>query len=176
MKYFTPELLERGASLDNDVADAAEDEWEQALVRYRRRWKKIRPFFPKEAQRFRDESVCLHDAEVLGMGRQGKTWIVTVQPEPPARSLVTLTFTLDGEPTIDPAALPPEGEGAPITWMYEEFDLDRHKQCWFEVLLSNGWSVRLPFRDFRFLIAQRILPAPADTPVAAPAAVMPRSA
>ena len=44
-------------------------------------------------------------------------------------------------------------------WRYEEFDVDRRGQCTFNVLLRNGWEVRLRFRDFQFLIAEEILPA-----------------
>ena len=33
----------------------------------------------------------------------------------------------------------------------EEFDLDRHKKCRFEVLLSNDWLVKLPFKGFPIL-------------------------
>jgi hypothetical protein len=37
MKYFKPELLARYRSLDDGVAEAAAEEWEQAVVAYRRR-------------------------------------------------------------------------------------------------------------------------------------------
>ncbi len=44
--------------------------------------------------------------------------------------------------------------------MYEEWDLDRQKRPTFEVLLGNGWLVKLRFRDFQYLIAQRLFPVP----------------
>jgi hypothetical protein len=170
MKYFTPELLERGDSLDDDVANAATDEWEKAILRYRRRWKKIRNAFPRGAQQFEDNRVCLHDARLLAMGQQGDTFVMVLEPEPPAQTLVTLTFTLHGELAIDPNAFADGTPGDYVSWMYEEFDQDRQKRCVFEVLLTNGWSVRLRFRDFHYLIADRLFPVPRAAAQALPAA------
>jgi hypothetical protein len=162
MKYFTPDLIQRGNSRDDDVADAASEEWERAIVRSERRWKKIRSAFPAAVQQFNDDQICLHDAEVLSIGQEGDRFVIVVEPEPPARTVVLLTYTLDGEPVIDPTALPDrEGVSRPL-WMYEEWDLDRQKRCLFEVLLTNGWSVKLRFRDFQYLIAQRLFPVPKE--------------
>jgi len=176
MKYFTPELLERVGSLDDDVADAAHADWERAVARWLRRWQKIKPAFPADVQRLVDEQVCLHDALILSIARQRDTLVVVLQRESPAQDLVLLTFTLEGEPQIDPAALPAEHGTGGVTWMYEEFDLDRHQRCWFEVLLSNGWAVKLCFRDFRFLIAQKILAVTTGQIVGPVTTVVPRSA
>jgi hypothetical protein len=159
MKYFTPELLKRIASPDDRVADEAHAEWERALVRARRRWQKIKRGFPEAVQRFEEAPVCLHDAEVLSMARKGDTFVMALRLEPPSADLVLLTFVLDEEPRIDPRAVPGHGDGRVITWLYEEWDLDRRGRCWFEVLLSNAWSVRFPFRDFHFLVLPQILPA-----------------
>jgi hypothetical protein len=160
MKYFTPELLSHLQSADDDLFEKAHDDWERAIVRSERRWKNIRAAFPAAVQRFNDDSVCLHDADLLSIGQERDRLVIVVQPEPPARTLVVLTFTLDGEPVIDPTALPGrEGVTRP-SWMYEEWDLDRQKRCLFEVLFTNGWSVKLRFRDFQYLIAQRLFPVP----------------
>ncbi len=159
MKYFTPELLERLASSNDAVADAADQEWERALVRARRRWHKIRTAFPEAVQRFEEQRVCLHDARVLSMARQDDTFVAILHRQPPGQEIVLLIFTLDEDPVIEPDVVPGHGDGHTITWLYEEWDLDRRGRCWFEVLLSNAWSVRLRFRDFRFLILPQILPA-----------------
>jgi hypothetical protein len=159
MKYFTPDLIQRGDSLDDDVADAAEEEWEQALVRYGRRWRKVRAALPKTVRQFHDEDrVCLQSAQLLSMGRQGDALVMVLEPEPPAQTVVILTFTLDGEPVIDPQALPGREGRTFVTWMHEEWDLDRQSRFCFEVLFTNGWSVKLRFRDFQYLIAQRLFP------------------
>ena len=100
MKYFTPELLERLGSLDDEVADAAHAEWERALVRHRRRWQKIKAAFPEGVQDFEAESVCLHDAQVLSMGRHGETFVIVLKMEPPSETMALLTFTLADNPLI----------------------------------------------------------------------------
>jgi hypothetical protein len=176
MRYFTPELLGRVRSQDEDVSVKAHDTWERAIVRYRRRWQQIKENFPQGVQRFRNDRVCLHDAQVLSIGRQGETFLMALQPESPSPNLVFLTFTLDGEPIIDPAALPAAPDPNYATWMYEEFDLDRQKKCTFEVLLSNGWSVKFAFRDFEFLTTRRLFPDTADQKVTLPETAVTRSA
>lgn len=173
MKYFTPQLIARGNSPDPAIVQGVEADWERALRGYGRRWQKIKAAFPREVQRFDEEQVCLHDAQVISMGRQRDTFVMVLQPEAPAQDVVLLTFTLDGEPAIDPQALSGWDASGPVTWLYEEFDLDRSKRCWFEALLSNGWAVKLPFRDFQLLIAQKVFPA-AKVPL--PPVSTPRSA
>jgi hypothetical protein len=176
MKYFTPDLLERLASPDEKVADAADAEWEGALVRWRRHWQKIRPALPEAVRRFEDQHVCLHDAQVLSMAGVGETFVVVVRREPPSPDVVVLTFTLDAEPVITRDVVPGHGDAGVVTWLYEEWDLDRSRRCWFEVLLSNGWSLRLRFRDFQFLVLRQLVPAPADPVSADGPTTMPRSA
>jgi hypothetical protein len=160
MKYFTPDLLTRINSLDEEVMDAADEEWERAIKRYRRRITQIKEALPAGVQHFRRNHVCLHDARLLSIGREGETFSMVLQPEPPAQTLVELTFTLEREPVIDRQAVPGHRESDWVEWMYEEWDIDRQKRCWFEVLLSNGWSVKLCFRDFHYRIAQRLFPVP----------------
>jgi hypothetical protein len=159
MKYFTPELLERVASPDDAVADAAEHEWERSIVRSHQRWRRIRAAFPEEVRRFEDEGVCLHDARVLSMARQGENFVVVLRTEAPSEQMVLLSFRLEEEPLIDPHAIEGHGDQEFVTWMYEEWDLDRAKRCCFEVLLSNGWSVKFRFREFHFQVLLQILPA-----------------
>src|SRR4051794_9920291 len=159
MKYFTPELLERVASADDAVADAAHQEWERAIVRSNQHWRRIQAAFPEDVRRFEQEAVCLHDAQVLSMGAEGENFVAVLQMEPPGEKMVLLSFTLVEEPVIDPHALDGHGDDEFVTWLYEEWDLGRRKRCCFEVLLSNGWSVKLRFRDFHFQILPKFLPA-----------------
>lgn len=159
MKYFTFELLNRFRSEDEDVSALAHDEWEEALKRSRRREGRIKGALAEGAQRFVDEHVCLHDARLLNMGRQGDTFVMILEMEPPSRDLVILTFTVDGELRIADTPLVGKSGSDFVTWMYEEWDLDRRQRCCFEVLLSNGWVVKLHFRDFQFLIVEQVMPA-----------------
>jgi hypothetical protein len=156
VKYFTPDLITRFGSPDDRVADAADAEWERAIRRYHRRLAKIGDALPAGWRRLRDARLPLHDARVLSMGEEGDTFLIVLEA-PPAQNLLVLTFTLDGEPVIDQAALPAEPATGPAYWLYEEFDVDRKQRCWFEVLLSNGWSVRLPFHDLDFVLTRTVL-------------------
>src|SRR5205823_5267733 len=115
-------------------ASAAEAEWEIALQRCKQRWHKIAPDFPEAVRRFKHESVCLHDAQILDMARQGETFVMVLRRGRPQNDLILLTFVVDGEVEIDTHALPPDGPGGQYYWLYEEFDLDRGKNCSFEVL------------------------------------------
>ena len=158
MKYFTPEHYVRGNSTNPDDLRGIEEAWERALRAYRRHWNRIRQAMPKAVQQFVAGNVCLHDANVLSMTRTGKKLVLVLEREQPPQDLVILTFTLAGDLEIDTAALPVRGESNVVAWLYEEWDLDRRGQRWFEVLLSNGCSVKLPFRDFRYSIGEQLLP------------------
>ncbi len=157
MKYFTPELYVRGNSSDAGQVLGVEGEWEQALSRYERRWRKIRATFPEGVRRFDESTVCLHDAEVLHLAREDQRFVMVLQPEMPAQSLVILTFTLTNDPVIVTDALPEAVRTQRRLWLYEEFDLDRRNQFHFEVLLSNGWIIQLCFQDFQLLVGETIV-------------------
>jgi len=157
MKYFTPELFVRGNSTDARQVRGVEEEWEQALRRYERRWRKIKATFPEALRRFDESTVRLHDAEVLHLAREDQRFVMVLQPEIPAQNLVILMFTLTKDPVILTEALPDAVRTQRRLWLYEEFDRDRHNQFHFEVLLSNGWIVQLSFRDFQFLAGETIV-------------------
>lgn len=116
MKYFTPDLIERYGSLDDEVADAADQDWENAVKRYRRLLERILPVLPTGVRRWRARSICLHDARVLRLGRGADQFLMVVEPAAPAGSLVVLAFTLNGEPTINRTALPggPDSTGGGV--------------------------------------------------------------
>ena len=157
MKYFTSELYARGNSPNETETPGVEEAWERALRRYERRWKKIRGAFPQGVRNFDETGVCLHDAEVLHLARQGERLVMVLQPEAPSQTLVILILTLTEDPVIATDVLPESVATRRPVWLYEEFDLDPPGRFCFEVLLSNGWELRLRFRDFQFLIGQQIL-------------------
>jgi hypothetical protein len=64
MKYFTPELLARFRSADDDVADAAAEEWARAQARYERYLKDHREGFPSGVLTLLD-GPPLHDAALV---------------------------------------------------------------------------------------------------------------
>jgi hypothetical protein len=159
MKYFTPELLSRVQSDDEDVSAAAHEQWDRAGARFKRRWQKIKEAFPEGVRRFEEATVCLHAAQVLSMGRQGDTFVMVLETEPPTRDLVILTFTLVGEPETEATILPDRSQSGFLMWLYEEWNLHRLGRYSFEALLSDGSIVRLRFRDFHFSILRQVWPA-----------------
>jgi hypothetical protein len=160
MKYFTPELLLRFRSEDDDIADAASEEWERAIARYRRRFRKLRPSLPESVRKFHDE-YCLHDAEVCAPARlpggQQDVIIVTQNldtlfPEH-LNTLITLQYAVAEAPVIERC---PEADAFyqrhPI-WLYDEFDVIEPGVFSHEILISTGRVIKIRFRDFRYQVA-----------------------
>src|SRR5207249_212513 len=69
MKYFTPELYMMGQAEDNETANEADRLWDEALDRYERRLKEIRPEMPERVRALNE--LLLHDAVVQSMYRRG---------------------------------------------------------------------------------------------------------
>jgi hypothetical protein len=156
MKYFTPELYARGNSSTEADVQGVEEEWEQALRRYQRRWKKIRSALPKAVRHFAESQLCLHDAEVLHLARQGSQFFMILQLGSSGQTLVILTFTLREDPLFKTEVLPERVRTSRSFWLYEEFDLDRAHQPCFRVLLSSGCVIQFRFRNFQFLVGQKV--------------------
>lgn len=70
MKFLTADIYRRFRSLDDDIADAADLEWEEAAQRLREYEKTIHFPFPV----LKGEEFYLHDAEILEFG--GETMIL----------------------------------------------------------------------------------------------------
>jgi hypothetical protein len=174
MKYFTVELLNRFRSDDEDVSALAHRDWEAALKRYRQREARIKAALPPGVRRFLDTHVCLHDARLLNMGRQGDTFVMILEQQPLSRDLAILMFTVEGELRIADTPLR-STNASDVTWLYEEWGLDRRRRGCFAVLLSNGCMVELAFRDFHYLIVQQVAPSRNGQPALSSKAV-PRSA
>jgi hypothetical protein len=170
MKYFTPELLVRFASEDDEVADRANDEWERAIKRYRRHYKKIEPHLPEPLRKFHADH-CLHDADVFGPAKLSASslpWNVpdvvivaqnenTVRPEDP-HALLFLRYVVTEEPVVEiPLRAAYFHEAQPI-WLYDEIDLVKPGVYSHEILLSNGRVVRLKFREFQLHVAPLVAP------------------
>lgn len=156
MKYFTPERYARGNSEDERDLEGIEDEWDRVIEKYNRRWAKIQNAFPEAVRRFEDERVCLHDAELLEMVRDEARLVLVLRLEPPRTEVVVLTFNLSGPLTIQTDTLPKRHHRDRIFWLYEEFDLDRRRNCRLEVLFSNGWVATIRFTDFQYVLGEPV--------------------
>jgi hypothetical protein len=160
MKYFTPE---RYLGLQNcssaSAMDSADTEWEKAVGQYDAYLREILPGLPPSVRRLAD--MYLHDADVLSMSREGDNFMIQLQPEVPPHDLITFSFSLTGEPDVNRSTLPPEQCSEQPQWLHEELEVvdstgETHYRL--SVLLSNGWEVRLPFRDVQITFAQSFFP------------------
>ena len=66
MRYLKATLLERCRLLDDDLAEAASDEWDRAVAKYNAALAAIRPQLPAGVRTILDH-FSLHDARVLSI-------------------------------------------------------------------------------------------------------------
>ncbi|HKI32314.1 MAG TPA: hypothetical protein VKA46_10635 [Gemmataceae bacterium] len=161
MKYFTPALFARQQNFDTAAMDAADADWEAAEERYEQRLQNLAPLIDPVLKRF--EGILLHDATVWGISRREDQFVIVLHKDIPPRDVVTLTYTLAGEPLLDHDALPPQFRSRGMQFEYDEFDVGQESgQPHFthSILFSNGWEIRLPFREVQVMLAQPIYPLP----------------
>lgn len=151
MKYFTPERLLALGQLDDERAFlAAHEEWERALTDHKAHWQGIRGRLPTALRRLR-EAVPLHDARVLDVVEaKGGRVTITLQPQGSAGHRIVLTYAVVEPPRIDREALPDALRSEPLTWLYDEVDVEPtggpEPVFAHTLLLSNGWEMLLRFR------------------------------
>ncbi len=157
MKYFKPELLARCRSLDDDMAEAAAEEWEQASVAYRARLRAIRLQLPPAARRLVSR-VTLHDAKVLGVAssRRGPWFSLRLHlegtPAQPGEGL-ELAYHVVAVPhgglvfrkhAID------QSPAEPLWVLYNEFDIDAERAFFtHSLLLTGGFEMEIRFHNLR---------------------------
>jgi hypothetical protein len=170
MKYFTPERYLSLGNLDDEQRFlAAQQQWEEAIAGYRAQLQRIRKELPRGLWRL-IESVYLHDARVLTMHQIDQAFFIILQPLSAPAHLIVLGYDLVEEPMIEQHVLPPERCREPIEWLYDELDLDRpegprglpappgNPTIRHDILLSNGWEVRLRFRSAWVKRPLRVIP------------------
>jgi hypothetical protein len=169
MNYFTRErylaLQERG----EDAMDAADAAWAEAVDRYDAYLRTIRPEMPEAVRELLD-GFYLHDARVLSMGRRGDTYVISVQLDAPPNELLTITYRLAAPPEIKQELFTWAGPNATPAWLYDEIELVRDgEQSHFlhSILFSNGWEMRLAFREVQLATADPTFPYPRTSPSAA---------
>jgi hypothetical protein len=167
MKFFTPELYVLGNSADPNEVDRAEAEWERALRRYRRHYRKIEQQLPKGLRDFHDQ-YCLHDADLFSpawwttpVGATNVVIVVqntnTLVPDH-LNTLMFLQYTLSGEPSIEtPVASDVFYRGSPV-WLYDELDVVEPGVFSHEIFVSDGRVIRLTFREFQIQVAKCVQP------------------
>jgi hypothetical protein len=144
-------------SLDDDVAEAAAEDWEQASLAYRARLRAIRRQLPPAARRLISR-VTLHDAKVLGVAssRRGPWFALRLQlegtPGQPGETL-ELAYHVVAIPhgglafrkhAID------QGLQEPLWVLYNEFDIDEERAFFTHSLLpTGGLEMEIRFHDIR---------------------------
>jgi hypothetical protein len=149
MNYFTPELLERFRSQDDQEAETAADEWEakgEAYVAYLR---SVAAQLPAPLRQLL-ENYYLHDAEMVFAAVDGTEFQVTLKLDTPPHDSLLLTYKSVDAVQVIPHP-PSPCSPVPVVWLYDEVEI-QHDQAAFKhsILLSNGWDLRISFRDFSF--------------------------
>jgi hypothetical protein len=154
MRYFTPDLIAKGQSKDDDVLDRQERLWEEANERYRSYLEQARPYFPKGLKRLTSH-YYLHDARVLSMAQRGHHLILLLQLDTPPHPLLELRYRLLWGLEVGLDALPPicRGKGPAMCWLYSEITKLSNEQV---VTRSHDWVNRKWFD-----LVQRSSPAAA---------------
>jgi hypothetical protein len=160
MKYFTPERYLRLGNLhDRQAFLAAHEDWERAIKAYKTRLRTIADKLPAGLRPL--QSIYLHDARVLDIWQGAVSrFTITLQPESDPCKLVVLAYSLVEAPTIVQDVLPADNRSEPIAWLYDELDVEGASSL-HNILLSNGWEIRLRFRKASVLRPVSLIPTPA---------------
>jgi hypothetical protein len=162
MNYFTRELIEMGRSRDHVILSRQEELWDEACARYFDGLEAVKDQMPPGLKHVVD-SYYLHDAVVQSMGQKGNTFLIVLQLDTPPRSLLAFTYDLVHQPQIDREALPPglRGAGGVVEWRHDEIErVSGEPPTWAQsILFSNGWEVKLHFRDVTVMEMASLLPA-----------------
>lgn len=158
MRFFAPELAAKYNSSNEAEADAADEEWEAALVAYANHLNTIRSTVPPDC--FELTEINLHDAEILvceehHAGRSHRSRSVAVLSVKQNHEVVSLIYQLVGpvRESMTPGNWP--FSLARPHWLYDELDLcSTQTGCLVHRVLSSDGRVReFPFES---LLVQRI--------------------
>lgn len=161
MKYFTPDLLARFGSMDDAVADAAHQEWEEVNAKYLEHLREIRPKLPRAAKSLLRHH-CLHDAKLLALGirRDGLAISMFLELDAPHDRAISLSYDLTKRAELlkHPALSEP---GTPLEWLYDEFNIvtKRRGRPLFthSILFTGGRELRLTFRSLRLTAFEKVV-------------------
>ncbi|HET6884489.1 MAG TPA: hypothetical protein VFI31_30325 [Pirellulales bacterium] len=153
MRYFTPELYLNFKASDRAKVVKAHDDWENAIQSYRQHLSGIGTKMTANARKLA-ESLCMHDADYLGMvvvpvSEEGTSLAVLLTRQDSAR--VFLVYFLAEQPSIEQAKSRWPYSKKQVHWLYDEFDVDERGVQQHEVLLSNGQIVTLRFHEMQII-------------------------
>jgi hypothetical protein len=158
MKYFTPERYLALQNADPVAMSAADAAWDAEVERYDAYLQGIIPEMPQSVRALLD-GFFLHDSRVLIIGQRKNMLLISMQLDVPPKELLTITYTVAGSAEINKRSFyPPGGDHAPL-WLYEEIELihESEKSIFaHDILLSNGWVLRIPFSEVQLEVADPV--------------------
>lgn len=160
MQFFTPDLYVRFNSPDDKIADEANDQWEEAIAKYRKHLDRLSAKLPGPVHRLAE--LCLHDAEIVAMEEDGGVvqstdGVETISPTPGVQigilsarqesKAFSILYVLAGD--IHEQAVPqdwPFSAGSKHL-LYDEIDIDGDDPSQFvhRLLLSDGRVLEIVF-------------------------------
>jgi hypothetical protein len=164
MLFFTPELYRRFNSQDDEIALAADAEWEAAIVRYRQHLASLSDKMPSQVIELSE--LCLHDGEILQRQEQQHPLSSSCLDDPPGfppfwpiwygsailalrfdHELVTLFYFLCDHMAERPAAADWPFSKEREHWLYDEVHWQGGDRGGFThlILLSSGVVLAIPF-------------------------------
>jgi hypothetical protein len=170
MKFFTRDLYRRCQSSDEDVVEAASEEWEQANERYERHLRDLEKRMPAQVREL--SSLLLHDARVQALARHGNRLLMVLHKDIPPRDLVFLDYELEGETTLEPFVDSPKDWQRPTDFQFDEVDLagtGGRPVFRQSIVFGNGWLLRLHFRDVKVVLASPVAPTARENVLLLPA-------
>jgi hypothetical protein len=153
MNFMQPELIARTRSDDDDIADAASEEWECKISEYNRHIEEIKPQLTEAIRLFLD-AICLHDTHfVRAVHNPAERKLTLLFEDRGRQKKFLISYFLLGIPIITrhPGSL--AVDEADFHWvLYDEIDLfpdNRLRAFTHSILLTGGWELRLLFSDMK---------------------------
>ncbi len=169
MRYFKPEILVRSRSLDDDVAEAAAEEWEEAIANYNAELESFRSKLPPGGRALL-ASRSLHDARILSISearRKPRLSLLIQLESRPTRpgELLELQYRLARTSKHPGLSL--------LSYAEPEKELDNKGRIQYDefgkvadepvevfshsLLLQGGLELQIRFTDMTMLALQRVI-------------------
>ncbi|MFO0813913.1 MAG: hypothetical protein U0796_11875 [Gemmatales bacterium] len=145
MKFFTPELFAQFNSSDADIADRADNAWQNAILQYQKHLKKMRSCFTGQAWQL--SRLNLHDAEMVGIettvNQQIPLAFITLLKD---EHLVSLVYVLADSVVRTSATATFPFTKSYRHWLYDEVDVN-DDALEHRILLSDGSTLKISFQS-----------------------------
>jgi hypothetical protein len=151
MRYFTPDLFLRLNSSNSETVDKAVEQWEKAIVSYKKRLQKIQREMPSQLRSI--AKLSLHDWSLLkiepkpdadDLGGAAPSAFIVLKHN---TSIITLWYSLARKLQVIDAP-----QGWPLSrkrvhWLYDELDSAGDDEASFvhRILFSDGTTLFVPF-------------------------------